>query len=92
MNSTKVLLGVLVSVAAGATLGILFAPDKGSSTRKKISQKSNDYVSEVEGKFNEFINAITQKFESVKKETTQMVENGKAKVKTAEEELIKASK
>ncbi len=92
MNTTKVLLGVLVSVAAGATLGILFAPDKGTSTRKKISQKSNDYVKEVEGKFNEFVNAITQKFESVKKETNQMVENGKARVKTTEDELMKASK
>ena len=36
MKAGKVFLGVLAGVAAGAVLGILFAPDKGSKTRKKI--------------------------------------------------------
>ena len=39
MNSGKVVLGVLAGLAAGAALGILFAPDKGTATRKKISKK-----------------------------------------------------
>jgi gas vesicle protein len=68
MKSGKVLLGVLAGVAIGATLGILFAPDKGSSTRKKISKKSDEYADELEKKFNEFIDGITKKYEEVKKE------------------------
>jgi gas vesicle protein len=48
MSSGKVLLGVLAGVAVGATLGILFAPDKGSNTRKKITQKSDDYETVME--------------------------------------------
>jgi len=44
MNSGKVLLGVLAGLAAGALLGVLFAPEKGSDTRKKISKKGEDYA------------------------------------------------
>ena len=39
MGNGKILLGVLAGAAAGATLGILFAPKKGSVTRKKIIKK-----------------------------------------------------
>ncbi|GAA4106831.1 YtxH domain-containing protein [Aquimarina addita] len=39
-NSGTTFLGILAGTAIGATLGILFAPDKGSSTRKKISDEA----------------------------------------------------
>ena len=80
MGSGKVLLGVLAGVAVGATLGILFAPDKGSNTRKKISRKGDDYAEELEEKFNEFIEGISQQFDAVKEEATRMAEDGKHKV------------
>jgi gas vesicle protein len=79
MNSGKILLGVLAGVAIGATLGILFAPDKGSSTRKKISKKSDEYTDELEGRFNKFIEEITDKFQTVKDEATNMASDGKHK-------------
>jgi len=36
-NSNKILTAIGAGVLVGAALGILFAPDKGSETRKKIS-------------------------------------------------------
>ena len=61
MSSGKVLLGLLAGVAAGALLGILFAPAKGSDTRKKISKKGEDYADALKEKFNEFIDSISEK-------------------------------
>jgi gas vesicle protein len=84
MSSGKVLLGVLAGVAVGATLGILFAPDKGSNTRRKISQKGDDYADELEAKFNEFIGEVTKQFEAVKEQGAQMIASGEEKLNHAE--------
>lgn len=66
MSTGKVLLGLLAGVAAGALLGVLFAPDKGSVTRKKISKKGDDYAEALKEKFNEFLDTISEKIEDVK--------------------------
>jgi gas vesicle protein len=50
MESSKVLLGILGGVAAGAILGILFAPDKGVNTRKKLVDQGKDYSDNLKGK------------------------------------------
>lgn len=58
MNTGKVLLGVLAGAAVGASLGILFAPDKGSETRKKIAQKGVDIKDTVKDKFDGFVDIL----------------------------------
>lgn len=80
METGKVLLGVTVGMAAGAILGILFAPDKGSKTRKKILRKGGDFTDTLKDKFNDFVDSISEKFDDAKHEADGMVEKGKRKI------------
>ena len=79
MKSGKLVLGILAGVAVGAIAGILFAPDKGSKTRRKIVSKGKDYVSGVQEKFDELVDTISRKYEDKKEEAGELVSNGKKK-------------
>jgi len=71
------LIGVLAGAAVGATLGILFAPSKGSVTRRKFSKQGFDYTEELEEKFNELIDSITDQFETMVEEVNNMAKEGR---------------
>ncbi len=79
MSSGKVLLAFVAGAAAGAVLGMLFAPAKGSMTRKRIARKGTEYSDDVKGKFNESIDALTEKYDVVKEGAMDLVEKGKGK-------------
>ena len=71
MNSGKVVLGVLMGGVIGVTLGILFAPAKGTETRKKILRKGEDAIDEISDKFEELLNNLTEKIDTVKEEISK---------------------
>jgi len=74
MKKGQVVLGVLAGIATGAVLGILFAPDKGSRTRKKILLKGEEYKDELKDKFEEFVEDVTKKYESTKNQAAELIE------------------
>ncbi|MCJ8210490.1 YtxH domain-containing protein [Mucilaginibacter sp. RS28] len=52
-NNSKIIVAMLAGLAAGAALGILFAPDSGTETRDKLSDSLKDLsdsIKETAGK------------------------------------------
>jgi gas vesicle protein len=80
MSTGKVVLGTMAGLAIGGILGILFAPEKGSVTRKQIVDKGNDYADELKSKYNDFADIISEKMHSAQEFAQEMAENGKAEL------------
>lgn len=79
-NSVKLLSAVLMGAAIGGVLGILFAPDKGSETRKKISDKGHELTDAMKDKIKEYTDEFRKEAENVKGKAKDMVENGASAV------------
>jgi gas vesicle protein len=83
MNNTgKIVLALLCGAAAGAALGILFAPAKGSETRRKIADSASgladqglDYISNIK----ENIASSVNQFTGSEMESTATGANSKSK-------------
>ncbi|MBK9478747.1 MAG: YtxH domain-containing protein [Bacteroidetes bacterium] len=87
MRTGKVVVGLLAGVAIGALAGILFAPDKGSKTRKQLVDKGEDLVDDLKSKLDGMLNSVTEKFEQVQSQADAFVEKGKAKYAEAKKEV-----
>lgn len=86
MDSGKIIIGVLAGMAVGATLGVLFAPDKGSVTRKKLSTKGLDLSEDLKEKLNGFVEILTDRYEKVKSDISEYMEHGNGKPENIEKE------
>lgn len=68
-NNSKILIAVAAGMAAGAVLGILFAPDKGADTRKEINDQIKKLADTIEDSFNKG----KEKFHDIKEKVEQEV-------------------
>ncbi len=73
MKSTgKIITAIAAGAAAGAILGVLFAPDKGSETRKKINKQGKD----IANGFKDEIEKGKSKFNGMKNDLMKNVKEG----------------
>jgi len=77
-NKSNTLLAFLLGAATGGILGILYAPDKGSNTRDKLSYKLDKYKKMLEDMLQDLIDG--------------KVEMPKSKAKTQGEKVINDAK
>ncbi|MBS1749189.1 MAG: YtxH domain-containing protein [Bacteroidetes bacterium] len=80
---SKVLLGLLAGAAIGAIAGILFAPDKGSETRKKIAKNTNEIGENLKSSFNDFVDSVKEKYRHAKNEVEDVAEKSVSKYNQA---------
>lgn len=83
MSSGKLFWGILAGVAAGAIIGVLLAPDKGSETRRKLIETGEDYADAVKEKFNQVVDSMSEKFEQVKGDMDTKARGAKKDVESA---------
>jgi gas vesicle protein len=67
VNTVKLIGALLLGSAVGGAIGVLFAPEKGSKTRRKLMTNSEDIVDVMTDKFSDFMDEIKKEVSSAAK-------------------------
>lgn len=90
MSSSKIVVGFLAGAAVGALAGILFAPDKGSNTRKKIANKTGDLTDSVKNSFSDFIDSVKETYAGAEDKAEKFADKAKSGMISAKNDIKNA--
>jgi gas vesicle protein len=71
-NTTKIVLGMAVAAAAGAAIGMLLAPEKGTDLQKKIKEGAANWLKEFNGLISTGKEVVNQVRSNTEQELTNM--------------------
>ncbi len=80
IKPTQILLGTLTGIVVGAIAGILFAPAKGSKTRKQIVGKGDEFADTLQDKFDDLVETVEKKYENKRNEARLFIATGRSKL------------
>jgi gas vesicle protein len=89
-KESSTLLGILAGTALGATLGILFAPDKGSNTRQLIADQAQSAKEKMQEGALHMRDKVAETVSSKKETLDQQVNNIVSDVSHKTEDVITA--
>ncbi len=76
-HTTKVIGAFVLGAALGAVMGILFAPAKGTETRRRILAKGEDLTDDIKEKLDLFLESVKNEVQTVKDRAGEFMDNGK---------------
>jgi gas vesicle protein len=79
-NAAKIVGAMFLGAAIGTSLGILFAPDKGSRTRRKLMVSGEDLTNDMKDKFEDFLDDVKKEFEIMKDDAGEIMKKRAAKL------------
>lgn len=71
MKSSNAVLYFLAGAAIGGAVGLLFAPDEGSETRRRISEKGTHLSDSIKGRINEMKEGVRRKISGANEEDVE---------------------
>jgi gas vesicle protein len=74
MKSGKFVMTMLLAATAGAAIALLFAPDKGERTRRKIKEKGEDYLDDLKEGYERSVKQVKRKVGTAYDELAERVE------------------
>lgn len=74
MKTSHAALGILGGVVVGTVLGVLFAPEKGATTRKKIATKGNDLKDNLKNSLEDLANKAYGKVNNLASKANEIVD------------------